>query len=138
VWSIDLKAPGNAVVPGTLPSIASESTAGDTAVFSWWKTSRRTNPGGKPVYLRKYFHDARNATGAGHDDVAADQLQALIGFAEQCRIGSIGGRQIAGQGHLDEVILDRGAGAFITTRTLKRRGKRPLQSAARASRPTPT
>jgi len=130
-WGYDIRGQGDPVIAGKLPEGDSEASPGDTAVFCWWLTSRRSNPGGKPVYLRKYFHDARNQIGQPHDAVATAQHNVLLAFADGLGNGSFG-YTVAAQGHPDESIITTGAGPWITTRTLKRRGKRKKVSPSTA------
>jgi hypothetical protein len=132
-YAIDLEQGGNSTIPGTLPTTGGEQNPGDTAVMCWWKTTRRTNPGGKPIYLRKYFHDTINATGSGSDAVETAQAAALQSFADALSNPTALGRAIAAQGHPNETLLAYGHHPWVTTRTLKRRGKRPLAQSASSS-----
>lgn len=124
VWSEDLRVAPLAVIPGTLATTGGVQMPGDDAVWVRWKTQRRTVPGGKPIYLRKYFHLAWSTTGGG-DNILAAQKTALLAFGAFMYGGTLpGSRTITTPGRLD-TIEGTGASSFITTRTLKRRGKRP-------------
>lgn len=125
VWTWDYGALGTSVA-GTLLQGTGVLTPGDDAVWCRWKTSR-TNTNGKPIYLRKYFHVAvgTSGTGANRDSVLPAQTTALQAFAAKMHDGTfVDARTITARGHTD-VILSHGASIYITTRTLKRRGKRP-------------
>jgi len=124
VWSVDLRLAPNTPVPGTFQPGTAERQAGDSSIFCWWKTSRK-NKRGKPIYLRKYFHDVYNEAGPPHDGVADLQRLALEAFAEGFYTQTFLGFGLAAQGHPDEDLIAYGAHPWITTRTLKRRGKRP-------------
>jgi len=125
VWTRDLVA-ASATVPGTLVPTGGAQQSGDTAVWARWKTSRRTNPGGKAIYLRKYFHDVfATISGSAADQVLPAQKSALLAFAAKMWDGTfIDARKITAAGQTD-VILGANASSYVTTRTLKRRGKRP-------------
>lgn len=125
VWSVDLRVSPDAPVAGTLTPGASSHQMGDTAVWVRWKTSRN-NTNGKAIYLRKYFHDVFCVDSVGGADaVVAAQKTALTNFGTKLMDGTFsGGRKITAMGH-DDVITATGASSYATTRTLKRRGKRP-------------
>jgi len=125
VWSYDYEA-ATATVPGTLAQGSGILCPGDDAVWVRWKTSR-TNSRGKPIYLRKYFHlaVATSGTGDNRDTVLAAQKTALNAFGTKLMDGSfLAARTIRSQTHA-ETILTRDASSYVTTRTLKRRGRRP-------------
>jgi hypothetical protein len=123
VWGVDLRQPPNVTVPGLLPAGTTTDHPGDAAVWAAWRTGRR-NTDGKPIYLRKYFHDARDSADAAGDAIDPAQASALDTFADALGSGAIG-FHVAARGHPEEVILARSVSAWVTTRTLKRRGKRP-------------
>jgi hypothetical protein len=124
VWSVDLNVPPNDPVPGTLSLAASTAAPGDCAVWARWKTDR-LNSNGKAIYLRKYFHGAREAGDSGSDQVDQGQVDALNALGLKLMDGSfIDGRTIRSQ-HFDDEIQGHGSSQWVTTRTLKRRGKRP-------------
>lgn len=124
VYNVDLTVSPEVTVPGTMVTTGGVLTPGDNAVWCRWKTSRVSSPGGKPVYLRKYFHLAYTATGGG-DAILAGQKTALLAHAVKLSDGSFSGaRLVTAAGHTD-TIIGTGASSYVTTRTLKRRGKRP-------------
>lgn len=124
VWSVDLTVSPESPVAGTLTTASSSPAPGDCAVWARWKTSR-LNSNGKPIYLRKYFHDARTLDTSNKDTVATAQHTALLALGAKMDDGSfISSRKITARGHTD-TILNHGCSTYTTTRTLKRRGKRP-------------
>lgn len=125
VWTYDYLAHG-ATVAGTLSPGSGQYTSGDTAVWVRWKTSR-LNTKGKSIYLRKYFHQPIVAGGTppSSDAVLTAQVTALNAFGTKLRDGTfLDGRTITARAHADTVTASS-ASAWVTTRTLKRRGKRP-------------
>lgn len=121
IWSVDLTVAPNTPVPGTL-SGAGAAPAGDQAAWVRWGLDR-FNTNGKRVYLRKYFHGGILVTNGG-DGLQAGYLTALTAFGAKMRDGSFAAsRTIVSKD--GEVPISHGASPFITTRTLKRRGKRP-------------
>lgn len=126
VWSIDMTVSPNVPVPGTLPPQASDTgTPGDCAAWVRWKTER-LNSKGKPIYLRKYFHGVLKDTGATTaDNVNSAQKTALNAFGSKLRDGTFAdARTLRSRLHADNLI-QVGVSNYVTTRTLKRRGKRP-------------
>ena len=125
VFSVDLTVSPNSPVSGTLSPTGGAQQSGDCAVWVRWKTSR-LNSRGKPIYLRKYFHDvfATIVTNTA-DTVLAAQKTALNALGAKLQDGSFAeARTVTARGHTD-TIVSHGASSFVTTRTLKRRGKRP-------------
>ena len=125
VWQVDLRIAPDTVVGGTLTVTTPDIRGpGDSAVWVRWKTSRVTDPGGKPIYIRKYFHPACfNATSV--DVILASQKTALLALGAKLDDGTLpGSRKITTAGRAD-TIINHGASSYVTTRTLKRRGKRP-------------
>jgi hypothetical protein len=109
---------------GTLTITGGTPCPGDDAVWVRWDTGDR-NTRGKPIYLRKYFHPAIGTTATSLDNVLAAQSAALTTYGAKFTDGtSIGGglKICRPNGHLGGAVV---AGQFTTTRTLKRRGKRP-------------
>jgi hypothetical protein len=124
VWGIDLRIAPNTVINGSFSAGALYTAPGDSAVWVRWKTSRRTNPGGKAIYLRKYFHPAYHAVQADGDTVAPTWVTNANTFGAKLYDGTLpGARKITTAG-VNDTILSHGASPYITTRTLKRRGKR--------------
>lgn len=110
-------------VPGTL-SFGSGGTEcpGDDAVFVSWKTSRVSTKG-KPVWLRKYFHPAilLNTT---TDSVYDDQKTKLTDFATGVLGATDDWPGLVGPDGEAPTDVYR-VSSYVTTRTLKRRGRRP-------------
>lgn len=124
VWSVDLTVSPEVVIPGTLTVTGGAAHPGDVAVWARWKTSR-LNTKGKAVYLRKYFHGAYSDSAVGVDTILPNQKTKLTDFATKLKDGTfISARTITARGHTD-TILSVGASSYLTTRTLKRRGRRP-------------
>jgi hypothetical protein len=114
---------GASPVAGTLSTTGAVQAPGDSAVWVRWKTSRMAS--GKAIYLRKYFHPAMVASASGGDGVHAAQQAALNVFGAGMHDGSFAGSRTIRSRHHDETILSHSNSTFVTTRTLKRRGKRP-------------
>lgn len=112
-----------ATVPGTLAVGTDIVMAGDQAGTVYWKTSRKTSRG-KWVYLRKYFHDATVSTG-DTDSISLAAANAYAALAQKFADGTFQGRVVRSQKQ-QEVLQGWGRGPWVTTRTLKRRGRRPL------------
>lgn len=127
VWSYDYEAHSEEVA-GTYAIGADFMHAGDSASWIRWSTDALTSRG-KPIYLRSYFHPAyaQGDVAATRDEVAATWVTAAQAF---------GDAWIAGFDDADAVTHHRAGphgvvglvalpSAFITTRTLERRGRRP-------------
>lgn len=122
VWSHDYTLPGPAgkgtYVPGSAPE-----ASGDTAMMVYWPTVKR-NTRGKIVYCRKYFHDVYLQPSPNNDSIASTQATALQTFATwifQAASNDMGGLCLPD----GTPALAGGPSGWATTRTLKRRGKRP-------------
>lgn len=126
VWSVDLQVSPNTPVPGTLTNADGTYVPSDVATWVRWKLDRN-NSNGKPVFLRKYFHDQIMDNSGGHaaaDSLSVGSKAALNAFASLLFTGAgVGGSKIrdAGGGN----VIASGISNYFTTRTLKRRGKRP-------------
>lgn len=121
IWSVDLTVTPNVVVPGTLP-LAGDPFSGDQAAWVRWGLDR-FNSNGKRVYLRKYFHGGWKATGAT-DQLHTAYVTALAGFGAKLDDGTFAtSRRICDKDGM--VPVGHAVSPFVTTRTLKRRGKRP-------------
>ena len=124
VWSLDLTVSPEVPVAGTHAIGTSPSSAGDSAVWVRWKTSR-LNTKGKAIYLRKYFHPGYPLSAALGDEIWTGQKTALLALGTKLDDASfIDARTITALGQTD-TILSHGASSYLTTRTLKRRGRRP-------------
>lgn len=110
---------------GTLIVGTGINMPGDDACWIRWKTTRRTNPGGKIIYLRKYFHPAWTVN-TGGDTLLPAQKTALEAFGATMVTGLISGAyKLVDKYHSDDVVSSPVASTYVTTRSLKRRGKRP-------------
>lgn len=120
-WSVDLTVSPNVIVPGTFAG-GGNGVAGDQAAWVRWGLDR-FNTRGKRVYLRKYFHDGAVATSTPNTLFPAYQT-GLTAFAAKMWDGTFaGGRKVCDKN--GEVPIGAAVSPYITTRTLKRRGKRP-------------
>lgn len=119
---IDYTLPPNTVVVGTQPTTSASPTPGDAAFWIRWQTPD-FNSRGKRIYLRKYYHGALYATGTP-DLVSALQVSNAVVVAGKFTDGTLPGsfKYCGPQG---AVATNPTVGAYVTTRTLKRRGKRP-------------
>lgn len=122
VWSFDysISPPGGPA--GTFPITGTAAAPGDAACWARWDTGRTTS-NGKKIYLRKYFHGCcMNVTGG--DVLHSNQKTALQAFATALLTWTSSTVHFAGP----DGVRPPGpgvAGNYITTRTLKRRGRRP-------------
>lgn len=121
VWSVDLTLAPNTPVAGTLSTSGARTTPGDAAVWVRWGTTRFAK--GKRIYLRKYFHGALSDLASTPDTILPGQKTALEAFGLAALNRTIGGRGI--QNQYMEQPINHAACSYVTTRTLKRRGKRP-------------
>ena len=96
---------------------------GDAAAWVRWKTAR-VNTHGKPIYLRKYYHGIILAPAGGDSDNIADHVKtAMTTFGSAVNASVDDWPGIAGPDGVAPGLST--ASSFVTTRTLKRRGKRP-------------
>lgn len=125
VWTVDLRVAPDTPVAGTVTMAAGEAVAeGDCAVWARWKTDR-LNTKGKAIWLRKYFHGVIAAAAADGDTLKTAQKTNIVTHATKMSDGTLtGSRTLTARGHTDTLTAP-GASTYITTRTLKRRGKRP-------------
>lgn len=123
VWSVDLTVSPNSPVAGTF-ALPGDTGGGDSAWWIRWGLDRFTEKG-KRVYLRKYFHPAITPDGAGAGDALLGGLvTAGAAFGAKMDDGSFAaGRKITDK--LGTITVGHAVGPWSTTRTLKRRGKRP-------------
>jgi hypothetical protein len=121
-------------VPGPAPKGTRTSTgnvgAGDQAAVVEFKMNR-LNKKGKPIYLRKYLHQPE-VQGVDHDQLDTTYYSILVTYSD---IGPNGIQSV--HGGLRTGLDNNGVDApndsvvatvvpnYVTTRTLKRRGKRP-------------
>jgi hypothetical protein len=122
VFQHDFTVPGPPPA-GTLPE-AGNRMAGDQAACVRWRTAR-LNSRGKPIYLRKYLHAGfTKATSA--DELDAAYVTVLNTYASLTNGINVVHGGLRSRTH-DETISAGAAIPFVTTRTLKRRGRRPRQ-----------
>lgn len=121
IWSVDLTVSPNTPVPGTFTG-SGNGVAGDQAAWVRWGLDR-FNTNGKRVYLRKYFHDGA-VNPSTPNQLLAGYTTALTAFGSKMFDGSFtAGRKVCDK--FGEVPIGSAVSPYITTRTLKRRGKRP-------------
>jgi len=122
VWSNDYTAGGTGPgIPGS--RLLANNMAGDQAACVWWRTARY-NSRGKPIYLRKYIHAGVIVPPDGLNVTYDTELTNFAGSAAGTGIQSVHGG-LRSRSH-DESVQAAGVIPWVTTRTLKRRGKRPL------------
>jgi len=99
--------------------------AGDQAACVSWKTDK-LNSRGKPIYLRKYHHDGGIEV-ASKDQLEATWKAALVTYADAIRNIHGGLTNPTSDNHPggSETAVLTHVIPWVTTRTLKRRGKRP-------------
>jgi len=122
VWSWDYSTDPAGPFPGTFPETGCAPAPGDAACWARWDTGRYTSKG-KKIYLRKYFHRVMLNT-TGGDAIKTGQVTALQTYAAGMLTLAAGGAHFAGP----DGVRPPGptaASSYATTRTLKRRGKRP-------------
>jgi hypothetical protein len=108
---------------GALDVSAMTPMPGDCAAWIRWQMARRSSRG-KPVYLRKYFHDVYADEDGDKDALAANQATAFATFAAHARDGSWNGHLIADKFGVPTIAAGLDRSNYITTRTLERRGRR--------------
>lgn len=122
VWSVDLTVSPNTPMAGTGNFSPAVASPGDAAAWIRWKLDR-VNSKGKPIFLRKYFHGVKLNTSGG-DSLVSTQRTAYLNLATLLSTGAgVGGAHIRDTG--GGAVVSVGASNWVTTRTLKRRGKRP-------------
>jgi len=117
VFQFDWTVPGPPP-PGT-GSAWTPKFAGDQASCVWWKTDKLSSRG-KPIYLRKYWH--HGGMGPGGGDTLDTSYQGILDTYATAMNGIHGGLRARRQ---DCNVVAHGVLPYPTTRTLKRRGKRP-------------
>lgn len=108
--------------PGTLAlSSGVREVSGDQA--GWIRAKIGVSSTGKKVYIRKYLHGGEVTVGAG-DNIAPGCRTAYDAFAAKLLDGTLSGdfRWCGPQGQVATLPF---SSVYVTTRTLKRRGKRP-------------
>jgi len=121
IWTVDMTVSPNTPVVGTLAG-TTVRMAGDQAGWIRWGLDRY-NSNGKRVYLRKYYHSGGIAAGGG-DALQASTVSAYTAFGSMMLDGTfLAARKICDKD--GNVPIGSGISPYVTTRTLKRRGKRP-------------
>lgn len=125
LYSYDISVGGTVTFPpGTLSVGTGVKTPGDVAAIIKHMTVKRAR--GKPVYLMHYIHDVLADSGGG-DALFAAQRTAMNTFATKLYNGTLSGTaKLCAPDGSD--VSSGGANQYLTTRTLKRRGKRPPTS----------
>jgi hypothetical protein len=125
VWSYDY-AGADESVPGTFDTSSSVIGSGDTAAWVRYSTDQKTDKG-KPIYLRNYYHPAYSETGGTTDDIVGSWVTAGDDFGDAWIAGFTDGDSETHVrcGPKGAVGLVAEASEYATTRTLKRRGRRP-------------
>lgn len=100
--------------------LSGNSVPGDVAAWVRWSTGERGSKG-RPIFLRKYFHSVGTS---GSDQIVGTARTAMIAYGEKMKDGTLpGGVKICGpQGAVAGIVK---VPTYLTTRTLKRRGKDP-------------
>jgi hypothetical protein len=121
VAQIDYDALGGTLIAGTFTG-SGANAQGDSAAWIRWLTPNLSTRG-KKIYLRKYMHGMLTSSGGG-DTLLASQRTALATYGAKLIDGTLPSSFV--------MTGPQGASAsapvvsvFLTTRTLKRRGKRP-------------
>jgi len=123
VWTYNYET-GSGAVPGTFnPGSSYYPLAGDQAGVLEWETADFTSRG-KRIYLRKFIHAGAEEADTQGDTVHPDWADALDAYGAAWVTGFISGTYtIAGPNGADGSSPKHLP--YVTTRTLKRRGKRP-------------
>lgn len=122
VAQIDYRVPPNTVVVGTYAGGGAGQCQGDVAATTRWYTGASSSRG-KKIYCRKYWHGV-NPDAADLDKLLPAQRTLLQTFAAKLIDGTLPGsfKYCGPQG---AVLQAPETSQWLTTRTLKRRGKRP-------------
>jgi len=123
----DWRVPPSGPRAGTFSMTGRLALPGDSAAWIRWSTGRLSLKG-KKVFLRKYYHPAIVTSGESVDEVAAGWITAAEAFAQDLIDGTGAAGVTLADPHDGETPVEMGVAPFVTTRTLKRRGKRPLAS----------
>jgi hypothetical protein len=111
----------NQTVAGTWVRSTHSKWAGDQA--AWLRMRIGTTDSGKPRYVRKYFHDG-GGDATFPDTMASTLRTAYVAHGNKMVDGTLpGGMKWCGPGQA--IGTQPAASMYVTTRTLKRRGRRP-------------
>src|SRR5215204_4262141 len=127
-WQYDYLGEGE-TVPGTYTDAINNRGNGDTAAWIRWRTPRTTSPGGKIIYLRKYYHPANLSAITGGDSIHGTWRTAALAHGTKLIDGTLpSARQVCAMHHSEDgselTVAGIAVSTFATVRTLKRRGKR--------------
>lgn len=122
VWSVDYRESGTPIA-GTLPVVVGNAFAGDQAGMLELRTERKSTRG-KWIYLRKFIHSGA-IDPSDPDKIDTGQLAAMQIFAGQLMNGVGSGGHVLRSQKQVETLAEYRVSPYVTTRTLKRRGKRP-------------
>lgn len=122
VAQVDYAIPPNVIVVGTSPGGGAGMAPGDVAATTRWYTGASSSRG-KKIYCRKYWH-AIEPDATDLDKLLAGTRTKLQTFAAKLIDGTLPGsfKYCGPQG---AVLGPPETSQWLTTRTLKRRGKRP-------------
>lgn len=122
IWQHSYDGPPSTAQVGTMALGTQRDVPGDIAVTVRWYTGQ-INSRGKKIYCRKYLHGAV-AHISDIDEVGAQQKTAMQTWAAKLIDGTLPGsfKYCGPQG---ATLSSPSVNAYLTTRTLKRRGKRP-------------
>jgi len=114
---------GTTPVVGTfVPGVTDVKGAGDQASVLEWDTGQKSTHG-KPIFLRKYFHSV-HLDGTDLDKLSPTYIAILEFYGGQLVNGGVWGG-LASPSPRGGVAQTVKVPEWVTTRTLKRRGKRP-------------
>lgn len=120
-WSWDYLGAGTTVAGTFNLSLADAWWAGDQA--GWLRMRVGSTAAGKPKYIRKYFHGGASVT-ATPDVMSASLITKYVAHGAKMVDGTLPGA-MKWCGPDGTVGIAASASPFVTTRTLKRRGRRP-------------
>lgn len=121
-WQHDYLGPPDTSITGVPAWSAANAPQGDGAAVVRWFTGRYSSRG-KKIYCRKFFHDIPTST-TDPDEVNPTVLGYLNTYAAYMISGSLPGSVKVSDKEGSTLTDGRGM-PYMTTRTLKRRGKRP-------------
>ena len=119
VYQQNFAIPGPPPTGQFAPPAGAHRMAGDQAFLMRWGTDIVSNPGGKKIYLRKYFHGGW-IQDSDPDVIAPELAAAMLNYGELME-GVHGGLRSSAH---DLNVVGAFPSSYVTTRTLKRRGKK--------------
>lgn len=137
VYEVDYPPTGEGGLAGAyVPQAGEYQAPGDAAGWIRWGTTQKTSLG-KPIFLRNYYH-AMYVTSNG-DQIVQRQHDGMLALGQELQSGVIyGGTTFRRAGPRGAVAQNHAVSTWVTTRTLKHRGRRhritkaDLEAAARA------